>query len=219
MRLAIASVNYADCLAVSLPAWLALIPVGLWVATSPDDRASKEVALDHGVPVYVTDAWTRPQSHDVRFNLALGLDEALGLVPSAVPPPKPGELMGHVSADCVPFGSWPKEKTFDADAVYGFWRYECLTPKALETHRRAPSLGSLKKLKNSHGWPIGYNQIFRYQPGLRFGSYPSAGKFDTDFSRQFRRQVMRNEIYFLHLGPVSVKANWSGRVIPQWGTS
>ncbi len=218
MRLVIASVKYADCLAVALPAWLALVPVGVSVATAPDDHDTQQVAAAHGVPVHVTDAWTRKQDHDVRFNLALGLDEALGLVPSSVPPPADGELVGHVSADCVPFGRWPAEKTFSFEAVYGFWRYECLTPDALAAHQRGTlARSAFPKLKNSHGWPIGYNQVFRYQAGLRFGSYPTAGKFDTDFSRQFARQVMRDELYFLHMGPISVKANWAGRVIPQWG--
>lgn len=225
MRLVIASVKYADCLAIALPAWLAVVPAHvLTVATSPEDHESRQVAFAHGVTCVVTDAWTRtdPDCHvgrDATFNLALGLDEALGLVPSDVRPPAHGELVGHVSADCVPFGAWPAEKAFKADTIYGFWRHECLTPRGLAGHMKGTiPLTQFPKLKNSHGWPIGYNQLFRYQ-GQRFGSYPTAGKFDTDFSRGFLHREMRSELYFLHLGPISVRENWAGRVIPTWGTA
>lgn len=224
MRFAITSVHYADMLAVVLPAWKALLPSGLLVATSPDDQASQRVARDHGVPVFVTDAWTRtdPTCHKVgretTFNMALGLDESLGLVGDNRP--AVGEIVGHVSADCVPFGRWPKDATFAPGAVYGFWRHECLSPKALHQHQAGQrGLGQFPRLKNSHGWPIGYNQVFRYAPGIRFGSYPTAGKFDTDFSRTFARQEMRDELYFLHLGPINVRENWAGRVVPQWGAA
>lgn len=223
MRFAITSVHYADMLAVVLPAWKAILASGLIVATSPDDGESQRVAQDHGIPVVVTDAWTRvdPTCHagrGVSFNLALGLDEALGLVGDH--PPAVGELCGHVSADCVPFGRWPDDKAFAAGTVYGFWRHECLSPKALALHQSgARGLGQFPRLKNSGGMPIGYNQLFRYAPGIRFGSYPTAGKFDTDFSRAFATQEMRTELYFLHLGPISIKANWAGRVVPKWGAA
>lgn len=224
MRLVIASVQYADMLEVVLPAWTALVPAGLVVATSPDDVDSQRVAASHGVPVAVTTAWTRiddtchRSSRPATFNLALALDEVLGLVGSN--PPAIGELCGHVSADCVPFGRWPDERTFMDGTVYGFWRYECLSPKALHEHQQGRrSLGQFPKLKNSHSWPIGYNQLFRYAPGIRFGSYATAGKFDTDFSRGFQQRVMRDELYFLHMGPISVKENWAGRVVPIWGAA
>lgn len=220
MTIVITSVQYADFLAVTLPGWLKILPAKrLLVATSPDDHASQQIAASLGVRCHVTDTWTRidPAVHQggpATFNLALGLDDALGL------PRATADLVGHVSADCYPFGRFPKVESFDRDAVYGFWRYECLSPKGLRAHvSGARPITAYPKLKNSHGWPIGYCQFFVTVPGRRFGSYPTAGKFDTHFSATFDRKVMRNELYFLHLGPISIKANWAGRTVPVWGSA
>jgi hypothetical protein len=227
MRFAITSVRYADFLEASLPAWLAFLPAeSLFVATSREDDETRRVAADHGVACVSTDAWTRrdPSCHqggDPTFNLAYGLDTALGLDPAGVmPAPVPGEIVGHASADCVPFGTWPSEAAFDADTVYAFWRYECLTPKALAEHQTGlRPLSRFPRLKNTGGAPIGYCQIFRATPGRRFGSWPTAGTFDTQFTKRFARSQMLPDAYFLHLGPISVRANWGGRVVPKWGAA
>jgi hypothetical protein len=224
MRFAITSVNYADFLAVALPAWKAMLPAGsLVVATSHEDVVTQALTKDHGVTLVVTDAWTRKDStcHEggaPTFNIALGLDEALGLTGDLMSPPKDGEVIGHVSADCVPFGRWPDESNLDDQTVYGFWRYECLKPEHLAEHQqgRRP-LSKFPRLKNTKGAPIGYNQIFRAKPGRRFGSYPTAGKFDTHFTTRFPRFEMLLDAYFLHLGPINVRENWAGRVVPTWG--
>lgn len=226
MRLVLTSVNYADFLALTLPAWKAIVPAGLLVATSPEDVDSQRVARDHDVPVVVTDAWTRedPTCHEggrpATFNMALGLDEALGLSGHLMPPPAAGELIGHVNPDCMPFGAWPSERAFDQDGVYGFWRYECLEPKHLAQHQRGDrSLDRFPRLKNTKGAPIGYCQLFRAQPGRRFGSYPTAAKFDTHFTARFLRHEMLPDLYLLHLGPINVRENWAGRTVPAWGTA
>ncbi len=225
MRIVLTSVNYADFLAATLAAWKAIVPAGaLVVATAPGD-ASIAVAESHGVPVVVTGAWTRidPSCHEggpARFNMALGVDEALGLAGNLVPSPSDGELIGHVNPDCLPFGRWPSDKTFDAETVYGFWRYECLEQAHLEQYVRGRRpLSSFPKLKNTKGAPIGYCQLFRAQPGRRFGSYPTAAKFDTHFTSRFLNHQMLTEVYLLHLGPINVRENWSGRVVPQWGAA
>lgn len=226
MRVVLTSVHYGDHLAVTLPAWLAALPAGtdLIVATSPDDEESQRVALAHGVHMIVTDAWTQIGADHAgdtpTFNMGHGLNVAFGLAGDLMPAPKDGEILGHVNPDCYPFGAWPDDQTFDRDAVYGFWRHECLSPKALREHidgRRG--LDRFPRLKNSHGWPIGYCQFFRAQPGRLFPSYPTAGKFDTAFSRGFSRQVMLDGLYLLHLGPINVRANWAGRVVPRWGNA
>lgn len=225
-RLVITSVHYSDMLAVVLPQWLTIVPrEWLLVATSPADVASQALAAQHGVASLATSAWyeTGPnhQGEGAKFNLGHGLNVALGLAGAGlVPAPRPGDLLGHVSADCYPVGAWPDQAVFHQDTVYGFWRYECLTPDGLAAHRagRLP-LRRFPRLKNSGGRPIGYCQVFRHQHGRRFGSYPTAGKFDTHFvEQQFgTRFEMRPELGFLHLGPSDVHANWAGRVVPQWG--
>lgn len=223
MRVVLTSVNYADFLAVTLAAWKAIVPAGLVVATAPGD-ASIQVAEAHGVPVVVTDAWTRRgedhQGGEPTFNMGLGLNEALGLCGDRVPAPAAGELIGHVNPDCMPFGRWPNEQRFDAETVYAFWRYECLEPKHLSQHLGGVRpLSAFPRLKNTGGAPIGYCQLFRAKAGRRFGSYQTAGKFDTHFTATFARKQMLTDVYLLHLGPISVRENWAGRVVPQWGAA
>lgn len=221
MRLVVASVNYGDMLAVVLPAWKAIVSRGLSVATSPEDRESQDVASAHGVPCVVTDAWTRcDEGHTggpAKFNLGFGVNVALGLRESVVPPPVDGEVCAHVSADCYPFGRWPKEAGLQADTVYGFWRHECLSHEALEAHVRGTKpLSAFPRLRNSGSLPIGYFQMFRARAGRWLPSYPTAGKTDTHFAKSFPRFEMLTSLYFLHLGPINNHANWAGRVVPQW---
>lgn len=223
MRVVVTSVGYGDLLEVTLSAWKAVAPKGsLVVATSPEDVESISVAEARDVPVVVTDAWTRddPSCHKGRpstFNMALGMDVAFGFVEEVTRPMKSGEVCAHVNPDCYPFGTWPKDSTIKQDTVYGFWRHECLSHQHLTEHVAGNRpLHHFPRLKNSHGWPIGYCQIFRAAPGRRFGSYPTAGKFDTDFSRTFSRQEMLSDVYLLHLGAINVRENWGGRVVPRW---
>lgn len=225
MRWVIASVRYADFLAVTLPAWKAFVPAGLVVATAPEDFDTQDVAAQCGVPCVVTDAWTRtdPSEHNggaPTFNLGYALNVALGLRENLVPPPAPREVLGHASADCYPFGTWPDENSIADDRIYGFWRHECLTPEALAQHLDKTSPRSnYRRLKNSGGRPIGYCQFFRHVPGRAFGSYPTAGKFDTHFVERVGPYEMRDEMYFLHLGEHDNHANWAGRVMPPWGSA
>lgn len=225
MRWVIASVRYADFLAVTLPAWKAIVPSGLVVATSPEDEDTQAVAENCGVPCIITDAWTRPDplGHNggkPTFNLGFALNVALGLRESLVTPPAPLEVLGHASADCYPFGTWPDDKSLEADRIYGFWRHECLTPNALEAHRSGATARSrYPRLKNSGGRPIGYCQFFRNVPGRAFGSYPTAGKFDTHFVEGVGRHEMLDNVYLLHLGEHDNHRNWGGRVLPAWGSA
>jgi hypothetical protein len=225
VRVVVTSVHYADFLAVTLPAWKAFVPAGLVVATCPGDDETVRVAGGHDVPVVVTDAWTRrdPAGHeggDPTFNMGYGLNVALGLAGDLVPAPESGEIVGHVNPDCYPFGRWPADGRFGADGIYAFWRHECLSPKALAEHvRGVRPLERFPRLKNSKGAPIGYCQFFRAAPGRRFGSYPTAAKFDTHFTARFLHQEMLTEAYLLHLGPINVRENWAGRTVPAWGAA
>lgn len=222
MRIALTSVGYADFLAVTIAAWKAVVPQGcLVVATSPEDRDSQQLAEDHDLPAIVTDAWSRVDRSchlggKPGFNMAYGLDVALGLIPGKRSLPLEGQICGHVNADCYPTGTWPLSSTFASDTVYGFWRYECQTPEKLAAYldgRSKPD--DYPRMKNAKSGPIGYCQVFRYRDGLRFGSYPSAGAFDTDFNKRFKRVEMRSEVFLLHLGTRD-KRNWAGRMLPAW---
>jgi hypothetical protein len=222
MRLVITSVDYADFLSVTLPAWRALVP-NVVIATAPWDLDTQAIAAEHGVSTIVTDAWRLMDvghvGERVHFNMALGLDVAFGLFENQVEPPADGEVCGHVSADCYPVGRWPKDDTFKPDTIYGFWRYDCPTPSAFAAFCGDGDWQRFPQMKNGHGWPIGYCQLFRYRPGLRFGSFPTAGKFDIRFREKFTHKVMRDEVALIHLGPASVRENWAGRTIEKWVTA
>jgi hypothetical protein len=58
VRIVIPSVNYADMLAVSLPAWRSEFPgAEVVVVTAPADQATQETAERFGARLCVTDAW------------------------------------------------------------------------------------------------------------------------------------------------------------------
>lgn len=219
MRAVIVSVRYADFLDQSLPAWRKFLPKGsLVVATTESDVLTHRIAEKHKTPVYCTTAWTEadPTCHvgtAAKFNKPLGLDRALGLT-GEMPPPDLGELCVSLDADVIPFGRWD-EASYEPGIVYGLYRYKCDTHQDLVAHRRG-----LRAL-DAYAWmhnktPAGYCQIFRYHPGVRFGSYPSAGDYDREFCHQFERSEMRSDCYVLHLGARGGYWNWRRRQVPLW---
>lgn len=229
MRAVILSVDYGDLLAVVLPAWKAILPTAcLSVATTAEDAETRAVCARVGVPTIVTDAWTRsdPSVHvdgNPTFNMALGLDVSLGLTEGLVPRPSVGELLVHINADCYPTGVFPREPDLDPGVLYGVWRYGCSTPADLAAFRAGrrtfESFGH--RQKNNGGRPVGYFQMWRYENGLRYGSYATAGKFDTHFCTRWmetpgHRMEMRDDVKLLHLGDQVEWANWAGRVVPRW---
>jgi hypothetical protein len=62
---------------------------------------------------------------------------------------------------------------------------------------------------------LGYFQLFRWRPGVGFGHYKTAGKYDLDFRTHFRRRVGLSDMYVLHLGEQN-RRNWRGRIVPRW---
>lgn len=227
LRAVIVSVRYGDMIAVTAPAWKAILPPGtLSVVTSPDDQESQDVCRALEIPVTITDAFTRIDDTchaggTPTFNCALAMDEALGLAGVRHSRPELGELIVNINADCYPFGRWPDESELRPGVLYGFWRYHCLTPKDLgrfvagkKTFREFP------RMKNSGGRPVGYFQMWRYREGERFRSYPNAGKYDTHFcDRWAPHMVMRDEMGMLHLGEQKDWDNWRSRVVPRWGAA
>jgi hypothetical protein len=218
------SVDYADFLAVTLPAWRRLLPTAtIRVVTSPADSETRMVAAWAGAEVHESTAWTTGRR--ARFNRARALDEALAEM-------RVGDICVSIDADCYPCGTWPEH--FEPDVLYGCARYLCPTHADLLAHlqRRVPREGlSLMDVRlGAHGYGLaantpadvartageclGFCQAFRYA-GQRFGSYPTAGGYDTDFRQQFARCEGLTDFYVLHLGP-SAGRNWSGRVVPRW---
>jgi hypothetical protein len=227
MRLVIVSVRFGDHLAVSLPAWQAFLRPSdtLTVATAPDDDETQQVARRHGVASAVTDAWscTDPTAHDgapPTFNMAWGLDTVFGFLEGRV---APGTVCGMANPDLVPFGALPPDDAIAAETLYGMGRYECLSSEALAAHQRGETrvqdLPYVRPLGRSLQKPRtgGYFMAFRWEPGIRFGSFPTAGKYDEVFARQFPRDRLwpATQCYALHLGGRD-KRNWAGRMLPRW---
>ena len=241
MRLVIPSVDYADMLAAILPAWARLVGAeAITVVTAPRDVPSQEVAAEAKVGLVVTDAWTRQvptlngAAGPVIFNKARALDEAFGFRADIRPAPAAGELCLALDADVYPGGQLPAEGELEADLLYGCPRYRCETPAELEAFRRgaltreafplipprirgeaAPAPGRTVSPAEAAERCLGYFQLFRYRPGLRFGDYRTAGRYDLDFRRQFRQRRGLTAIYVLHLGALD-RQNWRGRVLPRW---
>lgn len=234
MRVVIPSLRYADYLAVTLPAWLALVPrKRLVVVTAPEDTETAAVAAAHEVTLVVTDAWTRDGAV---LNKARALDEAFGFVDSPIRPPSPDETCLALDADVVPFGVLPPFDAIAADTLYGCARYACPTPQALRDHRAGRTVPAQLPLiaPRLRGEPrpqlvphtdegvracgrqcLGYFQLFRWRPGIRFGESRTAAKYDLDFRQHFGARVGLTSIYVLHLGDQS-RENWRGRVMPRW---
>lgn len=232
MKVVIPCVNYADMLAVTLPAWLAVLPDGaeVVVVTSPDDHDTVDIAQQCRVTVFVTDAWHR---NGATFNKALAMDEALMFLSI-----EPGEVGLALDVDVYPLGTFPDLDRIQDGTIYGCARYRCPSPEYLaqvqagKIDRRAldlipPKLRGVDyhTIENTPANAIdtaskclGFFQLFRWRPGIRFGSYDTAGKYDLDFRDQFRHRVGLEDIYVLHLGEQN-RANWKGRVLPKWGAA
>ncbi len=210
MRIVVPAVDYADFLAVTLPAWRRLFPAAdLIVVTAPRDRRTAAIARDLGVGLVVTDAWHRDGA---AFNKAAALDEAFGFAGLEA-----GALCLALDADVYPAGALNLE-ALDAGVLYGCDRFYCPTAATLERQIRRPDPELLDRMtRGARG--AGYFQAFRARPDLTFGSYKNAGYYDLDFHRHFAGGVEALEgFYVLHLGRKSGK-NWSGRTLPTWGAA
>ena len=230
-----ASVDYADFLAVTLPGWVRLCPRGsLAVVTNAEDHDTHQVARNNDVPVFVTDAWTR---HDPSFkqdmshwnglwkqrghqgrapilNKALALDESFGFVGDRMPRPHDGGICLSIDADCLPVGALPDPDAIRHDVIYGCRRFDGRSDLTCgdEIVLKGRICHSQHRQVTCVGG--GYFQLFRYVSGLRFGSYPCADGYDYDFAFGFARGVELDSIHVLHFGETHV--NWEGRKSPRF---
>lgn len=219
------SVQYADFLAVTLPAWQRALPMAtIRVVTSRWDMDTQRVCRESGIEALQTDAWT---AGGAKLNSAKALDEAFA-------PATPGELCLSIDADCYPCGTFPSEDTFAPDVLYGCARYLCMSMDHLHAHldgrtpREALPLMGHRLERAGYGLVAntsdavarlaadgpGYFKAFRYD-ARRFGSFPTAGAYDTAFAATFAKKGALVEFYVLHLGP-SRGRNWSRRFVPVW---
>lgn len=204
-------------LAVTLPAWRAILPksADVRVVTSATDRDTADVAAAAEVRVIVTDAWTRDGA---TFNKAAALDVAFGFDPDGSAP-RAGEACLSLDADAYPAGPLPSTWNLSRDALYGCARHLCLDAKTLARFQAGTATIADLPRRNAGDRGAGYFQLFRYKPGLTFGSFPTAGYYDLEFHTHFAEVVDLASFTVLHLGRTSSR-NWSGRrVTPVWSQS
>ncbi len=210
MRIVITSVDYADMLAATLPAWRRMFPAAdLIVVTAKHDRATFAIARATGVDLLVTDAWYRDGA---AFNKARALDEAF-----LFPCRPAGEICIAIDADVYPFGAFDPYAITDG-VIYSVDRFYIDTPATLARQIARPALETLDRMTAGRRGP-GYFQAFRARPDLTFGSFKDAGFYDLAFHRHFPGGVAVLEgLHVGHLGRKSGK-NWRGRTLPKWGAA
>lgn len=210
MIVVIPSVGYADMLAVTLPAWRAALPwnADLRIVTTATDTATQRIATGCRATPVVTDAW---RSDGAAFNKAAALDVAFGFDR----PHAGGTVCLALDADVYPVTP-VRAEVVDAGTLYGCARHLCADGAELARFQRHEvSLIDLPR-RNGGDRGAGYFQLFRSTPGLRFGSFPTAGHYDLAFARSFARIQNLPDVAVLHLGRTTSR-NWHGtRKVPVW---
>lgn len=237
MRIVIPSLNYADFLAVTLPAWCRISNAeDIRVVTHLDDEDTIDLAHSCGCRIVATTAW---YADGASLNKSLAMDEAFGFIPPSVAsfsnlsdraPPALHEPCLALDADCYPVGRLPDPATVEPKVIYGCHRYICETSDMLTAYLNGSiQLESLqeivswgRRVRNSQHRECpqvacGYFQLFRYARGMRFGSFPAANEYDVRFAFKFPRSGLVPDIHVLHLGHTG--QNWTGRTTERWPTS
>jgi hypothetical protein len=206
MNAVIVSVDYADLLAVTLPYNRAHFDRVLVITDGM--KGDKEVALQHGCEVYLTDAFYR---YNTPFNKFLALEEGLDASDF-----RKG-WMAFLDADIV----WPKHTPGMMDLKIG----NLYTP--LRRVAANPSVViPIQEYKwvdfphhNPHEEFAGYTQIFHANdpclpanPPWHQTDWIHAGGADSFFQQLWPgNRKIRPPFEVLHLGPVGV--NWFGRTV------
>ncbi len=171
MTIIITSVNYSDYLNVTLPKWEAAFPdENVRVLTSWQDHET--IAINGGHRVFCTDKFQIEGS----FNRASALDDCLSQIAE-------GSIVASVDADVIPHGKLPANIEFDT--IYGCARYTEAGNIIHPWNRRKP----WRTPEECASRCLGFFQLFRYSKTRKFGSYPTAGKYDTDFVRLSTRYL------------------------------
>jgi len=235
LTILVASVNYSDFLRLTLPT---LTPFGkVYVVTSWDDPATKEVAHANGAAVCYTDSWYKDGA---TFNKAAALNDALRLAADdepldwvlsldsdiMLPPPKPGsapletlhpaKMYGVRRLDCIDM------ETFERCNTEGGWFDLPMIPlPSIFSTPKGPRLWGHRLTAN----PIavqGYFQLWNQDYwGREFKEYSTAAHYDVEFALRWadtdRMLIPWPDYTAVHLG--EARLNWKGRTTPEFATS
>lgn len=208
MTLYTTSVNYADLLAVTLPAWKSYGTV--MVITREDDMETRLLCDKLEVICLVTDAWYANGSNGI--NKGTALNSVIHRIST------PGDEVVLFDADSYPIGTL--SNMADETFIVGCGRFYC--PNSLAFNRRLidPTFPLRKIGPGSYRPELvrGYFQQFVYQEHLSFGNkrHTTFSGCDLFFASQFRstKQYHDYEFHVLHLG--QNHRNWKGRITVQW---
>lgn len=204
MRAILASVEYSDLLALSLPYNRHHFDE-VFVVTTPEDLATQAVAKQHGATLVITDLF---HARGADFNKWAAMEHGINVMGR-------GGWMCIMDADVL----WPKKiprQQLTWGCIYTPCRRMCSTipsePPPEESWRRYP----IDALRNH--WS-GYTQIFHADDPV-LGHLPwfddrwkHAGGADTVFQERWRSTTKRRPTFeVLHLG--AHRQNWCGRVSP-----
>ena len=222
LRLVVPSAGYGDMLALTLPIWRQWLGVRahITVVTHDADAESRDQARLWADTTVVTESWWRHAGQPCPLNKAAALTEACAFDRHV------GDLFLVTDADIAPAGTLSDD--LRDGVLYGCARYECLDQEAFRAAEHAPLAwpiqphhlrGQPRKWLNheqaANSLFYGYFQLFRARPGLTYGSYPTAERYDMDFQKQFKAKVGITSCWMRHLGPNDTR-NWRGRILPAW---
>jgi len=217
MNVLIGSVDYADFLSYTLPAWQKILPANatLTVVTAPD-APDIAVCQQHGARTHITDAFYR-KNHV--FDIAAAKDEAANALGVGE-----DEWLLSLDADIYPVGKFPTID-YEPNTMYGITRghanrlldfkrflsgvhtIDCFpVTEFYGCHKPGPTTNPI----------LGYFQLWRYSRarGWVFGSYKDASQWDMVLTAKVTNHYVLKELQGLHLG--YPKKNWQGRITEKW---
>jgi hypothetical protein len=199
-------VNYADFLAVTLPAWKRFGQV--IVITRSDDEATHRLCETQHVLGISATGW---------FIGGTGLNKGAAMDQVIPDWALPYEQIVVFDADSYPIGTIPNVTAIDC--LLGCRRFACHSSMELQKRLENSSypLKHIAQGTDREHLARGYFQSFLYHTRLRFGNtrHTMFSGCDMYLASQFVNEFLDPDVFHvLHLGRHHV--NWKGRVTPRW---
>jgi len=206
MKFFTTSLDYADFLRTTLPAWTILGDVH--VISHSRDKATAAVCEEFGVTCHTTEAWF---VHDAICNKGAAQTDIINQVAKA------GETMGLFDADCYPIGVPPDDVA--SGVIFGCRRYKAMSKAELQGYLYGKPLPEIRVPISYRPHLIrGYFQLFRFEGDMKFGRYihTTFSGCDLWFASLFPQNLYlpQETFHVIHLGQQA--RNWKGRITEEW---